>query len=41
MPASYERLKAHAAAKGLLPEALTTTTETTQRLMSLIDNLLI
>ena len=37
----YERLKAHAAAKGLMPEALTTTDETTQRLMSLIDNFLI
>jgi len=38
---TLKRLKAHAAAKGLLLAALTTTDETTRRLMSFIDNLLI
>lgn len=37
----YDRLKALARARGTLPESLTLSTETTQRFMSLIDNLLI
>ena len=37
----YERLKAHAIAKGFMPEALMTTPEATQYLMSLLDNALI
>ena len=38
---TLERLKAHAAAKGVMPEALTTTPEVTQRFMSLVANYLI
>lgn len=37
----YDRLKALAAARGTLPESITVSTETTQRFMSLIDNLLV
>ena len=40
-PVFYERLKAYAEAKGMHPEAITTTPETTQKFMSLIENLLI
>lgn len=39
--AFYERLKAHAIAKGMMPEALTTTDAATHYLQSLLDNLLI
>jgi len=37
----YERLKAHAMAKGMMPESLTTTDEATRYFLSLIDNLLL
>ena len=37
----YERLMAHALAKGITPESLMTSEDATQYLMSLIDNLLI
>ncbi len=37
----YERLKAHAAAKGFTIEALTTSREVAQQLIALIDNFLI
>lgn len=37
----YDRLKELAAARGTMPESLTLSTETTQRFMSLIENLLI
>lgn len=37
-PDFYERLKAHAIAKGFMIEALTTTLEATRRFISLIDN---